>query len=361
MENKRNIKQNVLRFLEENRTMHLSGENIAESIGVSRNAVWKAISALRDDGYEIEAIRNKGYKLSAETDILSKQGIEKYLSDTADFLQFFNIEVFSEVDSTNKVLKERASEGADEGLTIVASAQKLGRGRLGRSFFSPDGSGIYLSLLLRPSMLSAAESTRITTMAAVAVCEAIEGVMNKFAAEGTTEHKNFGSERSTSTNNVPLIKWVNDIFINNKKVCGILTEASVGLENSALEYIVLGVGINIYLPNGGFPEEIKDIAGAIFEKRLSDAKNMLTAAFLKSFLSYYRILTDDASGAKIPAYIEKYKERSLAIGKRVRVISGTNSREAIVTGIDDELRLLVSYDDGSSEALSSGEISIKIF
>lgn len=353
MENKKSVKQDVLRLLEENRNEYLSGESIAAGLGVSRNAVWKAISALRSEGYDVEAVQNKGYKLEEATDRLSKQGIEKYLFEKLD--DFYDIEFFEEVGSTNKILKERASAGAGEGAAVVAAAQTEGRGRLGRSFFSPGGSGIYLSVLLKPKTLSAAESAKITTVAAVAVCDAVERVQRRFL------------EKDDLENRAPSIKWVNDVFAAGKKVCGILTEASIGLENGALEYIVLGVGINIYPPAGGFPEELKDIAGSVFLNKFPDAKNLVAAEFLISFFGYYSALTAEKTrrGGYHAGfdYIEKYKKRSFVVGKRVRVIlnsASESAREALVLGMDDELRLLVQYDDGTVQTLSSGEISIKL-
>ena len=168
-------------------------------------------------------------------------------------------------------------------------------------------------------------------MAAVAMCEAIEEVSDE----------------------KPKIKWVNDIFIKGKKVCGILTEGSFGLESGMLEYAVLGAGVNLYAPSGGFPEELQEIAGAVFDRPQNDMKNRLVAAFINHFLDYYR------KGNK-EDYTEKYRQYSLVIGKEITVISAKGNQTAFVHGIDDECRLMVEYANGDRAVVSSGEIRIRL-
>ena len=233
--------------------------------------------------------------------------------------------------STNAYVREKVDCGEFEGYTVISNEQTAGRGRFGRSFHSPFGTGLYMSTLLRPKNYLSHQAVNITTIAAVAMCEAIEAV----------------SYEKTQ------IKWVNDIYIRGKKVCGILTEASLSMESGMLEYAVLGIGVNIYRPKNGFPQEIKNIAGCIFETPQNDVKNCLAAEFLNKFMAYYATLekTD---------YVEKYRSRSLVIGKRITVISINQSKSAMVIGIDDNCRLLVKYDDGEEESLSSGEISINL-
>lgn len=322
------VKDKMLELFESNKGIYFSGEEIAQKLSVSRAAVWKAVKVLQSEGYTIDAVSNKGYCLSEKTDILSPQGIQKYLSPLCADME---IEVVPIVNSTISVVREKAIEGAPEGYVIIANEQTAGRGRRGRSFASPAGSGIYMSLLLRPTQYSSEQAIRITTIAAVAVCEAIEAV-SKEKAE---------------------IKWVNDVFVKGKKVCGILTEASFGMESGMLEYAVLGVGINAYRPKDGFGEALEQIAGAVFDAAQNDAKNQLTAAFLNSFMKYYAAL-DSVD------YAEEYRKRSLAIGKQVNVISGEEIRKAFVLGIDDDCQLQVRFEDGTEETLSSGEISIRL-
>ena len=323
-----NTKEKLLELFENNKGTFLSGEEIAGRLDISRTAVWKAVNALRSDGYSIDAVQNRGYALSPETDKLSLQGIRKYLAPECTGL---DIRLFSELESTNTTVRGLASDGAPEGVVVISGSQTGGRGRRGRSFYSPSDTGIYMSLLLRPSFLSAKEALFLTTMAAVAICEAIEKVSGKNA----------------------LIKWVNDIFVNDKKVCGILTEASFGLEADSLEYAVLGLGINVCAPSGGFPEEIRDIAGAVFDSPEADAKNRLAAEVLNRFMSYY-------GSRDITGYVEEYRRRSLVIGREVLVMAPDGPKPAVALDVDNECRLKVRYPDETVESLHSGEISIKL-
>ena len=320
-------KDKLLGLFEENKGIYFSGEEIAKKLCVSRAAVWKAVKSLRDEGYVIDAVTNKGYCLSVNTDILSIQGIQKYLNEEYNNL---DINVMPVIGSTNDLVREKANEGYDEGYIAIANEQTKGRGRYGRQFFSPSGTGLYMSLLLRPKNYSASEAVKVTMIAAVALCEAIEEVSDEKAE----------------------IKWVNDVFINGKKICGILTEASYGLESGVLDYAVVGVGINVYRPEGGFPEEIEQTAGAIFDTTRDDLKNHLSASFINNFMRYYLLQNDE--------FVEEYRRRSFVVGKKVRVIMGDNKREALVKGVDDDCRLIVEYDDGKTECLSYGEISIKV-
>lgn len=321
-------KERLLSLFESNKGVYISGEDLASKLDLSRTAIWKAINSLRKDGYVIDAVQNKGYSLAIDTDILSTQGIEKYLQDCPEKL---TIEVYEQVSSTNTMVRERAVVGAQEGLVIIASEQVAGRGRRGRSFYSPNNSGIYLSMLLRPRNMDLAQAASITTIAAVAAVEAIREIANQNAG----------------------IKWVNDIFINDRKVSGILTEAAMDLESTGLDYVVLGIGLNAYEPEGGFPEEIRDIAGAIFDRATNDGKNALSAAFIKNFMKYYK-----ADNPK--DYVDKYKEYSIVLGKNVNVINKDGSCRAKVLDIDSECHLIVEYENGQRDVLSSGEISIKL-
>lgn len=323
-----NTKEQLLALLERKKGVYFSGEEIAEKLSVSRAAVWKAVKALRSAGYRIDAVQNRGYCLSAETDILSAQGIQKYLNPVCDSME---IHVYPALNSTNAALREKAMAGAPEGYTVIANTQTEGRGRSGRAFYSPADTGIYMSLLLRPKYASSRQAVRLTTMAAVAVCEAIEAVSEEKAQ----------------------IKWVNDIYVRGKKVCGILTEASFGLEDGSLEFVVLGIGINVSLPAGGFPEEIKDIAGTVFHESQSDGKNRLTAEFLNRFMRYY-------ADPDMPDYVDNYRSRSMAIGREIQVISPKGTQTAVALDVDPDCRLIVEYADGRTESLYSGEISIRL-
>lgn len=321
-------KEQLLTLFENNKGFFFSGEDIAEKFSISRTAVWKAVKSLRNEGYKIDAIQNKGYCLSAETDILSVQGIQKYLKPICAGLE---LNVLPALGSTNTTAREKADCGKAEGYTVIANTQTNGRGRSGRNFFSPADTGIYMSLLLRPLRYSSQQAVKLTTMAAVAVCEAIEAVSDKKAQ----------------------IKWVNDIYVEGKKVCGILTEASFGIEDGFLEYAVLGIGINVSPPTSGFPNEIKDIAGSVFCENQTDGKNQLAAEFLNRFMTYYSIPQETD-------YADNYRKRSFIIGKEIQIFSSDSIKDAIALDIDKDCHLIVEYEDGKKESLYSGEISIKV-
>lgn len=321
-------KEKLLALLEDSKGTFFSGEEIARTLQVSRAAVWKAVSALREDGYTIDAATNKGYRLSPDSDILSPQGIRRFLKPEYRDL---DLTVLPTAPSTNALVREKANQGRPEGCIIIACEQTDGRGRYERQFFSPVDSGVYLSLLLRPTAYSPQQATCLTAAAAAAMCQAIEAV----------------------TGQQPGIKWVNDIFLHGKKVCGILTEAAVGLETGTLNYMVLGAGVNLYPPVKGFPEEIQPIAGSVLERSCPEAKNRLVGEFLNRFWDFY-------THPECRAYLEDYRSRSLAIGQNVTVLSAGRAVSAYAYGIDDDFRLLVRYENGDTEALSYGEIRIQL-
>ena len=318
-------KQQLLTLLSKNKDEYLSGEEIAGTLNVSRAAINKAVKALRAEGNEIDAIRNRGYRL-IRSDVINAQAIKELLTTDSTKL---SIEVHPTLSSTNVTAREKAGLGASE-CVIIAANQTGGKGRKGRSFYSPQGSGIYMSILLRPHEYSAAKAASLTTMAAVAVCEAIEKISDKAAQ----------------------IKWVNDVFIDGKKVCGILTEASMDMESGSLDYAVVGIGINVCPPQGGFPDELKDIAGVIFDEPPFDAKNRIIAEVINRFMAFYT--------AQSTAYVDEYRSRSLAIGKEVLVLGYNTQKKAFALDVDDDCHLIVRYKDGKIQALSSGEISIRL-
>ncbi|MEA4823951.1 MAG: biotin--[acetyl-CoA-carboxylase] ligase [Clostridiaceae bacterium] len=321
------VRDTLLTLLENNRDRYLSGEEVAASLHVTRAAVWKAVKALEEDGYLIDATQNRGYKLQADCDLLSAAGIKKFLRQDAGDL---SVEAFQTVTSTNNLLRDRAVSGAHEGLIVVAGTQTDGRGRLGRSFYSPSSTGIYMSILLRPT-LPAERAVLMTTAAAVAVCEAIESVLGK----------------------TPGIKWVNDVFLDGRKVCGILTEAAFDTENGRLRYAIVGIGVNVYAPEGGFPEPLAAVAGCVTDTREGELRNKLAAEILNRFLPRYYALPGGSSA-------EDYRRRCFVIGQRVTVHAGDTAYSATVLGVDDDCRLLVRRDDGREVTLSSGEISIRL-
>lgn len=254
---------------------------------------------------------------------------ESFLQDRLGDL--FYVQVYGEVGSTNTLAREQAAAGAPEGTIILADAQRQGRGRMGRQFFSPKGSGLYMSILLRPD--TAVTPLYITTAAAVAVAEAIE-----------------------ETAGIPSsIKWVNDVYCRGKKVCGILTEGAIA---DNLQYAVLGIGINVLSPIGGFPSEIDSRAGAVFDEKTPPTarpREELAAAIIMRFWGYYKALS-----AK--AFLPSYRNRDLLKGRIVEVldINGVVVEEVTALGITDEFGLLVTDKSGSTKTLSSGEVSLRL-
>ncbi|MDF2539142.1 MAG: hypothetical protein K0S76_2163 [Herbinix sp.] len=320
------LKQEVLKILEESRGNSVNGAKLAERLFVTRSAIWKAVKALQKDGYRIVAVTNKGYSLLSDNDIVSAESIQPHLKGEA---VNFSLEVQQSVTSTNTLAKEQAGQGAKAGTVIVAREQTQGRGRMGRTFYSPDSTGIYFSIILRPK-LSIEDSLLITTATAVAVAKAIETVSKKAA----------------------VIKWVNDIFVEGKKVCGILTEASLNFECGSLEYAVVGIGINIVTK--AFPGEISLVAGSILSEKPEDSSvtSRLVAEVLNNMAECMHSITDKK-------YLEEYRNRSFLIGQEILVLRGSKSLPAKAIDIDDKARLVVEYPDQTKEALTSGEVSVR--
>ncbi len=318
-------KDKVLAALEQNKGTFLSGGSLAEELGISRNSVWKTVRALESEGYSIESVTGKGYMLAADTSKLSAASINHYLTASG-----IELEYHETIDSTNTRAKKRAGEGAPEGLLVVASEQTAGRGRQGRAFFSPKGSGIYFSLLLKPT-LAFEHIPLITTFAAVCVAQTIDEVL-----EVNTQ-----------------IKWVNDIFYEGHKAAGILTEASLDAETAHVNSAVLGIGINVFEPEEGFPQDLGGIAHGISSATAdtADIRARLVAGIVNRFMAGYET---------IPAktYLAEYRKRSLLDGRHVHIYVGSEDFMATVEGVDDDFRLHVKLDTGEERVLSSGEVHI---
>lgn len=318
-------KDRILAQLEANKGRFVSGESLAKEIGVTRNSVWKAVRALQDDGYCIESVTGKGYMLEQSTSRLSKASIKRFLTHS-DVL----VEYHETIDSTNVRAKEIASDHEHETVLVVANEQTAGRGRQGRSFDSPSGSGVYFSLLLHPDF-HAVEASLITSYAACCLAQTIDELLDCKAQ----------------------IKWVNDIFVNGRKVSGILTEASFSAENMRLSHVIAGIGINVMTPQGGFAEDAQGIAGALttlpFDQ--DDLRARLVAGTVDRML-------DGLADVPNKSHLDDYRKRSLLTGKHVSIEEGAQRYMATVLGINEDFSLRVELEDGSEKALVAGDVHI---
>ena len=310
------LKEEVLKYLSDNSSEYISGEELAHSLGKSRTAVWKAIKSLQADGYRIDAVTNRGYMLDAGNDILNAQEIKKSLSFDC------RVEYYKTLDSTNNVAKRIIAEGEDDVLLVVGEEQTAGRGRQGKSFYSPGGTGIYMSLVVHP-MIELQNAVTATTAAAVAVCRAIESLTDK----------------------KPMIKWVNDVYLDGKKICGILTEAVTDFETQTVSSIIIGIGIN--LTTKDFPRDVQnasclnaDVKRAELIGAVANELNRIVNSGYGEFLEYYRA-------------------HSLVVGEDIVFIKNGVSTSARAVGIDDFGGLEVELADGTHYTLRSGEITVR--
>ena len=316
------VKQTLLRVLEENKGSYISGEQLASQLGVSRNAVWKAVQQLLSDGYEIDSVRNRGYRLAQTADILSVEGISAYASPAALY-------VYQEIDSTNEEAKRLSAAGTPHGTLVAANAQTAGKGRRGRSFYSPSDTGVYFSIVFRPR-LDISDSILITTAASVAVCRAIADVC--------------GAECE--------IKWVNDIYLNEKKICGILTEAVADMESGQIGSIIVGIGINVLTEE--FPAEVGDRAASIYNGcSVQGIRSRLVAAV-------YRELMKIADALPDRSFLAEYRQRSNVIGKMIRYTQHGVWKEALAVGIDDDGGLVIESQTEGRLHLHTGEITVRV-
>lgn len=321
------LRQQILAALDAARGRYISGQELADRLGVSRTAVWKAVAALRADGIPITAVTNRGYALGAAADVLNRDAVVALLDPAVK--SALELEVADRLPGTNAALRARAESGAPEGLVLIAQAQSAGRGRGGHRFYSPAG-GLYLSVLLRPE-ISARQAAALTATAAVAAARAAEKLCG-----------------------APIrIKWVNDLWRDGKKICGILTEAALDLESGMLDYAVLGLGFNLVEPADGWPEELRGVAGALYDAAPAPgARAALAAAFLNEFWPLYR------AGGRSNVLTE-YRKRQALTGHKVTITPRKGEpRRAEVIGIDAEYRLTVRFEGETEiEALDSSAVS----
>ena len=302
--------------------MAVSGQEIAQALGLSRNSVWKAINQLKKMGYQIDTSSN-GYLLN-RNDNFDEFSVKKHLK------RLHRLYIYKEETSSNDVAKVLCRQGEAEGSVVIVERQTGGRGRMGRTFISDSENGLYMSIILRPK-IRADESVNITVAGAVAVLEAIE----------------------ESAGCSCQIKWVNDIYIREKKCCGILTEGSLDFESGCLEYAVIGIGVNLCPPKGGFNDEIKEIACGVYENECPQGfKARICALIINKFFDHYEALSQKK-------YMDTYRKKSNVIGKEVDVYIGEKIVTGFVNDIDENANLIVQDKLGNVHTFNSGEARVR--
>ena len=320
------MKTEILKMLRQTND-YLSGQQICDTFHVSRTAVWKVITQLKEEGYEIEAVRNRGYRLTSSPDVLSEKEITSRLKTkwAGTCLEFEEV-----VDSTNIRAKELGEKGAPHGTLVVAEQQTAGKGRRGRSWVSPPGSSIYMTLLLKPEV-DPSRAPMLTLLMAYAIADAFRG------------EKNLDVQ----------IKWPNDLVLNKKKICGILTEMSA--EVGYVHYVVIGVGINVNTES--FQEEISQTATSLrIEEGVKFQRAELIAAIMQKFEMYYEKFC--ASG-NLSDIMDGYNAILVNKDREVRVLEPGNEYNAKALGINETGELIVEKEDGSRTEIFSGEVSVR--
>lgn len=310
------LKNEILELFLASPDVYISGEELALKFNKSRAAVWKAVKALQNEGFDIKAVTNKGYCFGGANDVLSKASLERGLDFSCE------VHFFESIDSTNNQAKRIVNEGNANNLLVVADTQTAGRGRQGKSFYSPAKTGIYMTLAFHP-MTEMENAVTATTATAVAVCRAIERLCDKN----------------------PMIKWVNDVFVDDKKICGILTEAITDFETQTVTSLIVGVGMNISTVD--FPKDIEnasslnaDIKRADLICTIANEINKINNSDYSEFMDYYRA-------------------HSMIIGKEISVIKNGEMRCAKAISIDDKGGLEIELENGQRDVLRSGEITIR--
>ena len=305
----------------------ISGQEISKEFHITRAAIWKYINILREEGYNIESVPSKGYRLVALPDILSYEEIKEYLN--TDFMGR-NIHYFNSIDSTNSKAKEIALE-EKEGTVLIAEEQTEGKGRMGRSWVSPKGKGIWMSIILKPNV-EPMKVPKLTLVGAAAVYKALE---------------NMGIKAQ--------IKWPNDVLIDGKKICGILTEMSGEL--NMVNYVIMGIGINVNLDEGDFPEELKDKATSL---KISTGKEInrkeLTANILNEFEKLYISFKEKDQMNEV---LKICRENSILLGEEVKIIRGNDVRIGKAIDINENGELLIKFEGDKVESIIAGEVSLR--
>ena len=322
------LKEDILQLLKAGKDTYLSGQRISAQLGVSRAAVWKAVEALRKDGYGIDSRSNCGYRLVRVPDVMTQEA----LSDIGTRQVGQKVLYYDRLDSTNNEIKRLSIDQVENGLAVIADCQTGGRGRRGRSFLSPAGKGLYLSVLMQPRC-SVEELSMLTAWSAVALCSAVE--------------------RACGVR--PGIKWPNDLVMQGRKLCGVLTELELEAETGLPRYVIVGIGTNVLQTEADFGPEVAPIAISL-EQALGQApaRTALAKEILRAMDDLYRDFPQEKA-----QYLEQYRRDCLTLGRPVTVLRSSGARNGFATGINEDFSLTVRWEDGTEEALSAGEVSVR--
>lgn len=321
-------KDDVLKILLNSKGSFVSGETIATHLNVSRNTIWKTISKIKEDGIEVVSSKKLGYMIPQDLDVISIDEIREYLINE---LKEIPIHYFNSLPSTNDYAKDLAKENAPEYSLVIADTQTHGKGRMGRTFVSPSGVGIYMSIILYPKT-TLKTSQLITSCVAVGISKAIDNICKCNSK----------------------IKWVNDIFLNDKKISGTLTEGAIDFETNSFKYAIVGTGINVRSTRNIFNDELSEIATSIEDVTgLKVSRSRLIAEVLNNV--YHQL-----NNIENKTFFDEYVKRSLIIGKDVIVTEDGKECIARAIGIDENAGLIVKFfHDGTIKTLNSGEARIK--
>lgn len=321
----------VLELLRAEEGAYLSGEELSRRLGLSRTAVWKAVDGLRREGYAIEARTGLGYRLTAVPDALTEVEIRSFLGAVETVGR--ELRCFEELDSTNTRAKQLALEGAADGTVVIANSQTAGRGRMERSFQSPRDKGIYLTALLRPD-LPVERLLPVTAMAGVALCDAVERVCGVR----------------------PGLKWPNDPVLNGRKLCGILTELSLEGESGRLQYLVLGIGVNVLHGAADFAPEVAEVATSLaLALGRPVSRPALAAALIEALDRLYGALRSGETAS----YLAAYRRDCVNLGRTVQLLSAGGRETAEAVDIDRDFGLVVRDGSGALRTVRSGEVSVR--
>ena len=326
------IKTSILRMIRQS-SGYVSGQSLCEALGVSRTAVWKYDNQLKEEGYEFDAVSNKGYRIVKYPDIITREEIESMLPEG---LAVTNVVYYHETDSTNTRAKQAAEEGEKSGTLFITECQTGGRGRRGRSWESPAGSGIWMSLLLRPE-IKPFDASMLTIVAAMGMKDAIEEIIGAGAGQGGIHCK---------------IKWPNDIVLGDRKICGMLTEMSA--ETDWINYVVIGIGVNVNTTE--FDDSIKDMASSILLQTGSSVKRSdVVVAFARHFSRYYDEFLKECN---LSGLADDYNKALINVGRDVKIVERDGSFVAKAVGIDETGSLIVEKD-GDTIRIVAGEVSVR--